>query len=145
MAPVCYNAQGCNGNNAISAQMGDCNYGICFCREGFTVQTDGRCNVAPPPDCLAQQGTCRNNNCMATELVSANATNLSCGDLVEAFCCNAKSTCTGGAQEAAGAGWVPVELECCSRKGGTRPTICVNGWQTCPSGTAPIRKGSTCS
>jgi hypothetical protein len=145
MAPVCYNPQGCNGNNAVSAQWGDCNFGICFCKAGFTVQPDGRCNIAPPPTCEAQLGTCRASSCMATELLGSSVSSASCPDDADMLCCNATSSCAGGAQEAAGAGWVPVAFECCSKTKGTTAPICVNGWQTCEADASPVPKGSICN
>lgn len=143
--PVCYNDQGCNPSPSISALYGKCMYGLCHCLPGYTVQLDGKCNTAPPPTCPIQGGTCRGNNCAADELMSANVTNATCPDDVETFCCNKTSSCVGGGQEAAGAGWVKVDFECCSKTTGQNPPICVNGWQTCPAGTSPVPKGSICN
>lgn len=143
--PVCYNDQGCNPSPNISALYGKCTYGLCHCNEGYTVQPNGKCNTAPPPTCAIQGGTCRGNNCAAGELMSANVTNATCPDDIETFCCNAAAACTGGGQEAAGAGWVKIDFDCCSKSTGQRPPICVNGWQTCPAGTSAVPKGSICN
>ena len=144
--PVCYNDQGCNGDPAASALWGKCFNGVCMCKSGYTVQPNGKCHTPPPPDCTTQKGTCRQQpaQCLGDELGSAQETERSCGDFVAATCCNKTISCSRPAQEAAGAGWFPIDFTCCSKAGGGKLPICVNGWQTCEAGDTPLAKPGIC-
>jgi len=137
-APVCYNDAGCNEDASVSSLLGKCTFGICVCNTG-TVQPSGKCAATPPPECSKQAGTCRQMPavCNAGELASDGPTNFSCGDLVEAVCCLPGTSCKGGAREAAGAGWVPVDFYCCSPSKAKSAPLCVNGWRTCNAGDTP--------
>lgn len=137
-APVCYGDSGCNEDPSVSALLGKCVYGICVCNNGY-VQPSGKCGGTPPPECTKQAGTCRQMpaTCNSGELASDSSTNMTCGDFVEAVCCLPSGSCKGGAQEAAGAGWFPVDFYCCNASKVQSPPICVNGWKTCRPGETP--------
>ena len=145
-APICFMDQQCNGDSSVSALWGSCFFGVCMCKPGYTVQPNGKCNTPPPPECATQKGTCRQQpaQCLADELGSAQDTEMSCGDLIEATCCNKKATCAAPAREAAGAGYVPVDFQCCAPNDAANPPICVNGWQTCRPSETPVAKPGGC-
>jgi hypothetical protein len=143
--PVCFNDGQCAGS-PLAVPQGQCFFGVCVCVGNFTVQPNGKCNTPPPPDCATQKGTCRQQpaECLADELASAQETEMSCGDLIEATCCNKKAVCKGPAREVAGSGYVPVEFTCCAPNDAIHAPICVNGYQTCPKGDTPVAKPGTC-
>jgi hypothetical protein len=139
-AGVCSKDQDCNNDPSVSALWGTCFYGVCMCHAGHTVQANGKCDTAPPPDCMTQKGTCRQApaQCQAFEIGSEQSTNMSCGDVTEAICCNSVKLCKGPARQAAGGVSAGVAFVCCPGNDGTVPPICVNGWTVCPSGSSPL-------
>jgi hypothetical protein len=144
--PICFKDQDCNGDSSVSSLWGSCFLGVCMCNSPYTVQTNGKCNTPPPPDCMTQKGTCRQTpaTCLADEISSAQETEMSCGDLVAATCCNKKATCNGPGREVPGGGYVPVDFTCCAPNDAIHAPICVNGWQTCPKADSPVAAPATC-
>lgn len=133
---VCSANYECNGDIGASAIWGTCFHGICVCDAAHVNQPDGRCNAPPAPSCAAQNGTCRHQPavCLAGEIGSSISTDMSCGDLVPAICCNQASACVGPS----------VDFLCCMPNGGEQPPICVNGWRTCPSGASAVETTGGC-
>lgn len=135
----------CNGDPSVSAQWGKCFYGVCMCMQGLTVQANGKCNTTPAPDCPTQGGTCRQQpaSCNSDELVVGTPPgDMSCGDVVEAVCCEKSASCKGPHDGSSGGNGGAVDFACCGPTDQVMQPQCVNGWQTCPAGWAPVVDGN---
>lgn len=125
----------CNEDPAVSAMHGTCFSGVCVCTVGY-VQPSGKCGAAPPGDCAAHGGTCRQDpaECEAGELQGELETNSSCGDFVPALCCVPVDACKG-----------PADLVCCGAAASAYEPLCVNGWRTCgPAAPTPRTRQQGC-
>jgi hypothetical protein len=132
---VCTTDKDCNGDPSVSSLWGKCFYGLCMCKQGFTVQPDGKCGTKAAPDCKGQGGTCRQEpaTCQAGELASGMDVDMSCGDFIPAVCCQKAGSCKG------------IDFVCCMPNDAIEPPICVNGWKTCPATGMPFLKDAgTC-
>lgn len=143
---VCSSDQDCNSEASISALHGKCFFGICQCNPGFYVQSNGKCAPTPQPSCLTHpSASCSSGEtCPAGSLAGTGEMNMWCGDDTPAVCCTPKTACQGPVREAPGGQWESVELVCCTPKDGTKPPICVNGFQTCGAGLVPTLKEDGC-
>ncbi len=132
---VCEQDHDCNEDPEVSTLHGSCFSGVCICTVGY-VQPGGKCAAAPPGDCGAHGGTCRQDpaECAAGELRGELQTNASCGDFVPAVCCVPSASCQG-----------PADLVCCGAAASPYEPLCVNGWKTCgPGAPTPRSRDEGC-